>query len=266
MIVDLNKRWMDENNMACVTKEPEMFFIDISTGTLANPGRKIQAKWDRAKAVCATCPVMQECARDNLGEVEGVWGGLDPTQRVELRVRHANNVRRLTGALKVEYAKLAHDLRQKSRYSYAEIGRIMGLPYPTTQYLEEWYFGWLAENPEPVKTKPGKVTDVELPLADVLEIKLEFPENPPASGADAWIKYGRRVVHGNYLGQTEDDAWYYFKIKLLGPEYSVCWIKAEDVKLCRDVTRNVLKRVGNGSRIYGSTSKSKGDRRAAEAG
>lgn len=266
MIVDLDKRWMDENVMACVTKEPELFFVDVGTGTMKNPGTRIQALWDRAKAVCATCPVMQQCARDNLGEYEGVWGGLDPSQRLKLRDTHARNVRRLDGPLKVEYAKLAYELRRDHKYPYTEVGRVMGLPYTTAQYLESWYAEYLEKGE--VDTGKKKVVDLELPdepLADVIKIDLEYPENPPASGADAWIKYGRSVVAGVYLGQTEDDAWYYFKIKLIGPDYSVCWIKAEDVKLCKDVAKNVLTRVGNESRIYGKSKGTRG-RPAADAG
>lgn len=260
MIVDLEKRWMDKHNMACVNKNPEMFFVDIGQETLANPSRKVQRLWNRAKAVCNTCPVMRECARDNLGEHEGVWGGLDPKQRVELRVQHAHNVRRLTGSLKEEYAALAYYLRHERRLPFGEIGRLMGLPFNTCQYLYDWEIARRNDIAE-----PPAVEDLELPddLADVVEIKVDFPDKPPASGADLWVRYGRRVTHGYYLGQTEDDAWFYVKIKLLASEYSICWIKSEDVKLARNVARNVLTRVGNGSRIYGEAT---GSRKPAEAG
>ncbi|MFC7590076.1 WhiB family transcriptional regulator [Nonomuraea antimicrobica] len=41
----------------------------------------------RAKAVCATCQVMEECRAYALraGESEGIWGGLTPEERRRTR-------------------------------------------------------------------------------------------------------------------------------------------------------------------------------------
>ncbi|MGW1729276.1 WhiB family transcriptional regulator [Streptomyces sp. NPDC002306] len=43
--------------------------------------------WDKkAKAICRNCSVISDCLRLAIkdGEVEGVWGGLSPTERYEL--------------------------------------------------------------------------------------------------------------------------------------------------------------------------------------
>lgn len=259
MIVDLSQRWRSEE-MPCLRRNPEMFFFSNGKETLAHPSHKVQEKWDRAKRVCQTCPFKKECARDNLGEVEGVWGGLDPAQRIQLRATHSINVRRLNGPVKAEYAKLAHYLRKDRNYPWSDVARIIGINVPTSQYLYDWHEERLKERARRVAEKQKAVADLELP--EVISINAEFPENSPAEG-DGWVRYGRRVVYGYYLGQTEDDQWIQLKVKLLGPEYSVGWFKAEDVKLTRGVARNVLTRVGKGSRIYGTALSRRG---ASQAG
>lgn len=37
--------------------------------------------WEKAKAVCATCPVIAECKRDHADEDYGVWFGTDHLDR-----------------------------------------------------------------------------------------------------------------------------------------------------------------------------------------
>lgn len=43
--------------------------------------------YEPAKAVCATCPVSDECVMENIHEQHGVFGGTSPTQRRQLRER-----------------------------------------------------------------------------------------------------------------------------------------------------------------------------------
>jgi WhiB family transcriptional regulator, redox-sensing transcriptional regulator len=49
-----------------------------------------------AKAICATCPVADECLQYALAtnQAEGVWGGLDATERRRLRRRIRDQARR----------------------------------------------------------------------------------------------------------------------------------------------------------------------------
>lgn len=67
---------------ACRGEEPDLFF---PTGT-AGP-----AIWQvsRAKAVCGTCPVVQECLDYALrtGQDHGIWGGMTEDERRVLRRR-----------------------------------------------------------------------------------------------------------------------------------------------------------------------------------
>lgn len=68
--------WTDQ--AACRDHDPELFFPVSETG----PGAR-QA--ERAKAVCATCPVRQQCldfaVSNGLGH--GIFGGMTPSERRE---------------------------------------------------------------------------------------------------------------------------------------------------------------------------------------
>ena len=54
----------------------------------AERGRAREAREARAKAICARCPVIRECAAYALtaGERYGVWGGLSEQDRLALRL------------------------------------------------------------------------------------------------------------------------------------------------------------------------------------
>lgn len=262
MIVDLSKRWMERGTMACRGKDPEMFFTDHGFGTLARPSDKVQREWDKIKAICAACPVMMECARDNLGEVEGIWGGLDPTQRAHMRHQRALWIRKLPDALKEEYASLAWRLRMERGAPVNEVARIMGVGVNTVAYLLNW---WKLH--QPAQSPAPEVVDLELPEeTSKVEVSpnMEFPERPPTRG-DGWVRYDRRVTWGHYLGETEDGAWVYLKIRAAW-DHTARWIKAEDFKPMRTITRNVMIRSGRPrSKVYGTSSPA-GDRTAAQAG
>lgn len=65
---------------ACRHEDPELFF-PIST---KGPGR---AQTEEAKAVCARCPVRQECLEYALAthQEAGIWGGLTEDELRALR-------------------------------------------------------------------------------------------------------------------------------------------------------------------------------------
>jgi transcription factor WhiB len=247
MIVDLERRWISREDLPCKKHDPELFYPDHGSD-LKKITKKVQAKWEYAKDICLDCPVMVLCARDGLGESEGIWGGTDPVERHQLRSANSVRIRKLKGPDKLEYTATAYYLSVHRKLGAQEIARLLGIGVGTATYLIEWHKTWLKERAE---QEAARVVDVELPDADVVPIVVEYPVNPPKNG-DGWVRYGRRVVAGHYLGQTEDDAWFFFRLKLVGGEYSPCWIKAADVKMTRDMPRCVLVRSGtHGSRIYG---------------
>ncbi len=68
---------------ACRTVDTAVFFSPD-----AERGRAREAREARAKAICAHCPVIRECAIYALtaGERYGVWGGLSEQDRAALRL------------------------------------------------------------------------------------------------------------------------------------------------------------------------------------
>lgn len=167
MIVDLTRRWLPRAK--CAGMGTDTFFTDHSPGALTAPGPKLQAAWDKAKKICSECPVWKECARDCLGEQEGVWGGLDPAQRYQIRYNHGVKVRALSGPLKVEYAKLAYDLNEDG-YPWYEVARIIGVSQQVARYLSHWYEEYLETGDDAARDdterqpKPGVrvITDDEI--------------------------------------------------------------------------------------------------------
>jgi WhiB family redox-sensing transcriptional regulator len=64
---------------ACVGEDPELFFPIGS-------GRHADEQTVLAKRVCARCPVIRECRSVAVSSgYEGIWGGLDDSERRALR-------------------------------------------------------------------------------------------------------------------------------------------------------------------------------------
>jgi WhiB family redox-sensing transcriptional regulator len=59
---------------ACRGQDPNLFFPGRGPTTL-----------DRARALCAVCPVISECLDAGMAETVGLWAGLSPTERRRLR-------------------------------------------------------------------------------------------------------------------------------------------------------------------------------------
>ncbi len=75
----------DELRAACTDHDPELFF---PLGELGRPGPqpKRDPEVERARAVCAGCPLREPCLQGALERQEafGIWGGLTSKERREL--------------------------------------------------------------------------------------------------------------------------------------------------------------------------------------
>lgn len=73
-------RWRDE--AACKDVDPSLFFPAGSTGLAL-------LRINRAKAICARCPVQEECLAFAVATNQefGVWGGCDEDERRRIRRR-----------------------------------------------------------------------------------------------------------------------------------------------------------------------------------
>lgn len=253
MVVDLNRHWL--RKARCRNQGSDLFFPDhtpIAQAPSSKSARKqpapssaVRKQWEEAKEVCIECPVMVQCGRDFLGEIEGVWGGLDPLERVALRDERTAMVYSLPpGPQRRQWTSLAYRLANSPRCGVKEAERILGLAPGTVSVL-------VKEFGDELKTQAARAADggkvVDLPLPDV-----EWPASPPATG-DGWVHRRGTVVHAYYLGETEDGAWLYMKGPISGKEDSLSWFRARDVQLTSNVGRTVKHRVGETSRIYGTT-------------
>lgn len=226
-----------------------LFFIDHGVVQRQRPTKKVQEAWDRAKMICEGCPVMRECARDSLGEVEGVWGGLDPAQRLRLRELHGHRVRNLTGPVKDEYVALVGKLRQQRDMPWFDVARTVGMGVRAVQHLYDLYE---ESRPQPVETPA--------PVLEIVRTQRPFPDRPPTEG-DGWVRHDGRVLRAYYLGETESGEWLFIKAPL-DKEYTHAWFKAEDVKLTREMPRVLRERAEKRSRIYATRVSHGGGRQA----
>ncbi|MCZ7531940.1 MAG: WhiB family transcriptional regulator [Acidimicrobiia bacterium] len=71
---------------ACAGVDSDVFF----------PGLEDPAASERAKVICAACPVQEACLQYALStnQAAGVWGGLDANERRRLRRRLRDRERR----------------------------------------------------------------------------------------------------------------------------------------------------------------------------
>lgn len=73
--------WEWQAHGSCQKEDTELFFHPDN-----ERGPTRQAREAKAKAVCATCPVLQQCREHALASREpyGVWGGLSEPEREAL--------------------------------------------------------------------------------------------------------------------------------------------------------------------------------------
>jgi WhiB family redox-sensing transcriptional regulator len=78
----VSQNWDWQLNAACRGAGVDLFFNPDS-----ERGKSKRTREANAKAVCATCPVMQQCRSwaMSVGEPYGVWGGLSADERHALR-------------------------------------------------------------------------------------------------------------------------------------------------------------------------------------
>lgn len=81
--------WEWQYEGACVGLDSAVFFSPD-----AERGMRKQTREDGAKAVCATCPVIQQCRQHALSvrEPYGVWGGMTMSEREAVYANRAAEV------------------------------------------------------------------------------------------------------------------------------------------------------------------------------
>jgi WhiB family transcriptional regulator, redox-sensing transcriptional regulator len=76
------------NDAKCRGMEQTVFFGHEYHGWQRNRPSLTSVEIRRAKAICATCPVLWECFQYAVEEEEeyGIWGGTTPRERARYRV------------------------------------------------------------------------------------------------------------------------------------------------------------------------------------
>ncbi|MEU3522294.1 WhiB family transcriptional regulator [Streptomyces sp. NPDC038707] len=218
MLYDPLRRYL--KNAACTEPADRQLFFVKNSAPSKPPPAKTQRLWDQAKEICGLCPVMQQCRRDTLGEMDGVWGGLDPHQRHLIRLALPKAVKRWPRGRQLRWGQEIHRLRSEGTL-YREIQRMTGILESPAIYLLGIWEQHLKELADPEV--------VELPTAEPEE--KEKPPFPQTHGKrHLWARSNGMVHDCWYLGQTEDGAWVFVLIDGRGRRYSSRkWIRSEDV-------------------------------------
>ena len=92
------RRWVKQ--AACLGHNPDLWFLDDQTGS-----------YREARAVCDACPVRVDCLQWALDSHtdHGMWGGLNPNERKQLRRRQQ------LGLHDSDHQRL-DDIRPKARF------------------------------------------------------------------------------------------------------------------------------------------------------
>lgn len=87
--MEKNFAWQLEG--VCRSEDPEMFFLPYNI-RMSEKRKYIE----RAKAVCRTCPVIEQCLQYALDTEEqyGIWGGLSENER-RVILRRRSNLKRV---------------------------------------------------------------------------------------------------------------------------------------------------------------------------
>lgn len=224
MLYDPQRRYLKD--AACTDPDDRRLFFVRNSAASKRPPEKTQALWDRAKEICGICPVMQQCRRDTLGEMDGVWGGLDPHQRFRIRQALPAAVKRWPRERQLRWGEELNRLRESGKV-FRDIQRVTGIPEAPAIYLiSQWQRHQAdAETQEPAEVVELAAVELEPGAASR---KTPFPE--VAGQRHLWARNNGIVQDCWYRGQTADGLWIHVLIDGRGRRYSSFkWIPAEDV-------------------------------------
>ncbi|MEW2498407.1 WhiB family transcriptional regulator [Streptomyces nodosus] len=228
-LVDPERKWRSRG--ICKEEDDPLFFADGGI-PLNEPAKKVQAKWDQAKEVCANCPVLAECRRDTLGEEYGVWGGLDQHERWKLRGKLYQQAKRWPKEERLAWGKLLAELRNRRGMILRDITTRTGIGYQLAPTLiEEW--------------EEHRKAQAALALVPVTgeagRHKPDFPDRP--GQRDAWVRHDTVIADGWYISQTPDGKWFRFTC-FSGRGNVRKWFRAEDALIYQYRTPVVVEYAG----------------------
>lgn len=215
-VFDLERGWAAQG--VCRPEDDHLFYAGGDGHSAVRP--KTLRSWTQAKEICAMCPVLQQCREATRGEIYGVWGGLDPHERMLARRRFAKEVERWPESQRLDWGKALAELRDAGM-RWSDIQAQTGVPEQTAERLiRQWREHRPAERPE--------VVDLALPEPGHRR-ELPFPDR--LGERHLWARHNGMVTDCWYRGQTADGEWVYVET-WAGQGRSVKkWIPTEDVQV-----------------------------------
>lgn len=223
VMYDPERKWARQ--AICTDARDHLLFLAEVSAINRPPPKAVQRAWDQAKEICDMCPVKMQCRRDTLGEAYGVWGGLDPFERFQIRQALTAAVKRWPLERRLRWGEELARLRD-AEIVFREIQRMTGIPEaPAMHLIREWrrHLKELAEQ------QPAEVVELSVVEVDGAR-KRPFPSVP--GRRHLWARNNGLVQDCWYLAQTDDGAWIYVLIDGRGRRYSSRkWIRAENAKI-----------------------------------
>jgi hypothetical protein len=240
MLFDVERRWWPR--AICRWEDHGLFFAPGGQYD-RRPSPEAQALWNRAKDICSMCPALKECRRDTLGELYGVFGGRDESERYKIRRALTVAVQQWPEERQLAWGEQLHSMRQ-GEVSWTSIQAQCGMPQAPAEFLIRTWTAHEAERRESVKLK---VVDLELPVLG------RRPDFPATQGRrHAWVKHNNLVSDAWYRGETPDGEWIAVTTEAgRGPTHK--WVPAKDVHLYRPQAVVILNYVGRPDRDDRST-------------
>jgi WhiB family redox-sensing transcriptional regulator len=218
MLYDPHRRWLAQ--AACGDRTRDRIFFAGASSPQIRCGVATQKKWDEAKAICKSCPVLNQCRRDTLGEEYGVWGGYDEHERYLIRKALVQVAKKWPPERRLRWGKEMAELRGRDRpMEWSEIRRLTGMPHHLGYVLEaEWraHVKQLRrEMPPPTEGTAQKIGGQD------------FPDEP--GNLDAWVKHNRLVSDAFIKNCTADGKWLLAHVPS-GKGHVHKWVPAGDVR------------------------------------
>lgn len=225
VIHDPTREWMKTRGLPCREADPEIFFPAAPGPVLKGPAPPArQKKLDRAKAICKTCPVLNQCRRDTLGEIEGVFGGRDEWQRQLIRTQIPRAYRtKWPASRRRAWQAYVYGLHTYQGLSFKQIKYLTGIPLKLAQEMTETWEAYLAALPPP----PEKIRTRQPRIKNPIQPRAGFPEKP--GRRDCWVLEGNYAADCWYRGETRDGVWVQVEIQSFRTNIHK-WVKRELVR------------------------------------
>lgn len=192
---------MERDDRACAGGDTELFFRDATVR--------------EAKAVCAACPVREECRRDTLGEPYGVFGGRTRQERRRARERVTKAAKTWPEARRIALGRLTYEHYAATR-TWTQVQERLGVPAALAKRLAVEYEASL-----PVRTSRDFAKRVLRPT---------WPARQGRRDAWAWHEYG---VHDAWLKARTADGQHVLAHIDNSRSKTRVWLRPEDVRIYR---------------------------------